>query len=87
MACVWPSILCAEVHWCSGFNTIAGYLPEGLPCAMQNQFSQHVFAFNSTAVSLVFTVMDLHIEHSSCSTLPFKLPIVSGSQSCMQTIS
>jgi hypothetical protein len=71
------------VFW---FDSIAGYLPEGLACAMANQFSQHVFAFSSTAVGLVFTFMDLHIEHSSCSTLPFKLLIISGPQSCVNSL-
>jgi hypothetical protein len=83
--CLAKQIMCrgALVFW---FDTIAGYFPEGLACAMQNQFSQHVFAFSSTALGLIFTFMDLHIEHSSCSTLPFKLPVVSGSQSCANSL-
>jgi hypothetical protein len=36
---------------------------EGMACTTQNKtFSQHVFAFRSTAVGLYLTYMDLHIE-------------------------
>jgi hypothetical protein len=68
------------------FDTIAGYFSERFGLRNAKSVSQHVFAFSSTTLGLVFTFMDLHIEHSSCSTLPFKLPVISGSHSCANSL-